>query len=91
MAAARGARSRPSTRRRQTEGFVASLIRLMNLDLKTPDHTTLSRRGATVEVPTIDRRHDGPIHLAIDSTGLKIMGDGEWHLLRPRPAACPAG
>ena len=33
---------------RQTEGFVASLIRLMNLDLKTPDHTTLSRRGATV-------------------------------------------
>ncbi len=33
---------------RQTEGFVASLIRLMGLDLETPDHTTLSRRGSTV-------------------------------------------
>ncbi len=64
---------------RQTEGFIASLIRLMSLDLATPDHTTLSRRGATVEVPEFIRQHDGPFHLAIDSTGLKIMGDGEWH------------
>ncbi len=36
---------------RQTEGFVRSLIRLMGLDLRTPDHSTLSRRSATVEVP----------------------------------------
>jgi hypothetical protein len=64
---------------RQTEGFVASLIRLMDLDLLTPDHTTLSRRGSTVEVPEFVRQHVGPIHLAIDSTGLKIVGDGEWH------------
>ena len=64
---------------RQTEGFVASLIRLMDLDLETPDHTTLSRRNGEVEVPTFVGRHDGPINLAIDSTGLKIMGDGEWH------------
>ncbi|MFT7622190.1 MAG: hypothetical protein ACI9WU_001358, partial [Myxococcota bacterium] len=67
---------------RQTEGFVGTLIRLMGLDLDTPDHTTLSRRGSTVEVPVFARRHDGPIHLAIDSTGLKIMGDGEWHAHR---------
>ncbi|MFT5432467.1 MAG: hypothetical protein ACI9OJ_003166 [Myxococcota bacterium] len=64
---------------RQTEGFLGSLIRLMDLDLDTPEHTTLSRRSATVEVPKFDRRHHGPIHLAIDSTGLKIMGAGEWH------------
>lgn len=64
---------------RQTEGFVASLIRLMDLDLSTPDHTTLSRRSRTVEVPEFPRLADGPIHLAIDSTGLKMMGDGEWH------------
>jgi hypothetical protein len=64
---------------RQTEGFVASLIRIMGLDLETPDHTTLSRRSRTVEVPDLVRRHHGPVHLAIDSTGLKIMGDGEWH------------
>ena len=64
---------------RQTEGFVASVVRLMDLNLATPDHTTLSRRGGTVEVPELVRQHDGPIHLVVDSTGLKIVGDGEWH------------
>ena len=63
---------------RQTEGFVASLIGLMGLALKTPDHTTLSRRHRSVEVPHLPRSHDGPLHLVIDSTGLKIFGDGEW-------------
>lgn len=64
---------------RQVEGFVSSLIRLMGLNLRTPDHTTLSRRGKAVEVPAIGRKHDGPLHLVIDSTGLKILGGGEWH------------
>ncbi len=64
---------------RQTEGFVASIIRLMGLDLKTPDHTTLSRRNSTVDVPLLDKAHTGPIHLVIDSTGMKMVGDGEWH------------
>jgi hypothetical protein len=63
---------------RQTEGFVASLIRLMGLDLMTPDHTTLSRRSGTLDVAPIAKQHDGPIHLVIDSTGLKMVGDGEW-------------
>jgi hypothetical protein len=74
---------------RPTEGFVRSLIRLMGLALDTPDHTTLSRRGSTVEVSVFARRHDGPAHLAIDSTGLKIMGDGifscqPWHAHKHR-------
>ena len=67
---------------RQTEGFVASLIGLMGLELETPDHTTLSRRSGTLEVPEFVGRHDGPIHLVIDSTGLKIVGDGEWQIGR---------
>jgi len=62
---------------RQTEGFVASLIRLMGLDLMTPDHTTLSRRNRNVEVPRLAKAHQGPVHLVIDSTGLKMLGDGE--------------
>ncbi len=70
---------------RQAEGFVGSLIRLMDLDLETPDHTTLSRRSATVIVPPPVPVHAGPIHLVIDSTGLKMMGDGEWHVLRHKP------
>jgi hypothetical protein len=63
---------------RQTEGFVASLIGLMDLALQTPDHTTLSRRHRSVEVPHLPRGHVGPLHLVIDSTGLKILADGEW-------------
>ena len=65
---------------RQAEGFVASLIGLMGLALKTPDHTTLSRRNRDVEVPRLARGHDGPLHLVIDSTGLKMLGDGEWQV-----------
>jgi hypothetical protein len=52
---------------------------LMGLELETPDHTTLSRRSGTLEVPKFVDRHDGPIHLVIDSAGLRIVGDGEWH------------
>ena len=66
--------------RRQTEGFVASLIGAMGLSLKTPDHTTLSRRNRDVEVPRLPRGQDGPLHLVIDSTGLKIFGEGEWQV-----------
>ncbi len=64
---------------RQTEGFVGSLMRLMRLELSVPDHTTLSRRGRTVDVPSLPRKADGPIHLVIDSTGLKIVGGGQWN------------
>ena len=64
---------------RQTEGFLDSLLSLMGLGLKAPDHTTLSRRNEDVEVPPPNRAHDGPIHLVVDSTGLKILGSGEWN------------
>ncbi len=67
---------------RQAEGFLDSLLRLMELDLKAPDHTTLSRRSKDVDVPSPTRVNDGPIHLIVDSTGLKISGDGEWHAHR---------
>ncbi len=63
---------------RQTEGFVGSLLRLMGLELRAPDHSTLSRRSKDVEVPQLCRDHDGAIHLVVDSTGLKISGAGGW-------------
>ena len=46
---------------RQTEGFVASLIRVMGLDLETPDHTTLSRRGSTGGVAALAWCRRSPI------------------------------
>ena len=64
---------------RQTQGFVRSLIRLMKLELDTPDFSTLSRRNRTVEVPKPAKVQNGPVHLIVDSSGLKILGDGEWH------------
>lgn len=64
---------------RQSEGFLNSILGLMGLDLKAPDHTTLSRRNRDVEVPRLTRKHEGPLHIIVDSTGLKIRGDGEWH------------
>jgi hypothetical protein len=65
---------------RQTEGFLGSILRLMGLDHPCPDHTTLSRRNQTIEV----RRHsknlpDGALSFIVDSTGLEICGQGEWH------------
>ena len=67
---------------RQTEGFLDSLLRLMELDLKAPDHTTLSRRNKDVDVPCPTRAHEGALHLIVDSRGLKISGAGEWHAHR---------
>ena len=64
---------------RQTEGFLDSLLRLMGLNLKAPDHTTLSRRNPIVAVPPLTRSYDGPIDWIVDSTGLKILGCGEWN------------
>ena len=65
---------------RQTEGFVRSILTLMGVALPCPDHTTLSRRNATVEIrQQIDRAPQGPISLIVDSSGLKVCGQGEWH------------
>ncbi len=62
---------------RQTEGLIGSIIGLLGLGLAVPDHSTLSRRAATLEVPR-PRRSGEPLHLLVDSTGLKLCGAGEW-------------
>src|SRR4051794_11858689 len=70
---------------RQTEGLIGSVIGLLGLDLSVPDHTTLSRRAETLEVPRPRsssspdaEREAKPVHLLVDSTGLKLCGAGEW-------------
>ena len=64
---------------RQTAGFVESLLRLVGLDWTVPDFSTLSRRQKTLAVSISYRGSRGPLHLLIDSTGIKVEGEGEWH------------
>jgi hypothetical protein len=63
---------------RQTEGLLRSVADLLGVAIAIPDHTTLSRRGGKLRIlpKPIDRSE--PLHLLIDSTGLKIYGEGEW-------------
>jgi hypothetical protein len=66
---------------RQAEGLIGSIISLLGLTLRVPDHTTLSRRSATLVVPRPQpNMGDGAqaLHLLVDSTGLKLCGAGEW-------------
>ena len=66
---------------RQTEGLIGSIIGLLGLELRVPDHSTLSRRAKTLEVQRLQPRRDGePTHLLVDSTGLRLCGAGEWLL-----------
>ena len=64
---------------RQTTGMVASLLKMADLDWAVPDYTTLCRRQKTLAVNIPYRGSKGPLHLLIDSTGIKVEGEGEWH------------
>ncbi len=77
---------------RQTTGFVESLLRLVGVDWTVPDFSTLGRRQKTLYVNIPYRGSKGPLHLliplghcraipcrAVDSTGIKVEGEGEWH------------
>jgi len=63
---------------RQAEGFLQSLFGMMGIDLSAPDHTTLSRRGQLLDVTLRRVPTGGGLHLIVDSSGLSIVGEGEW-------------
>ena len=62
----------------QTQGFVQSLLGLMGLNLPALDYSTLSRRQAGLAVDLPVKPTGQPIHLVVDSTGLKVYGESEW-------------
>lgn len=69
---------------RQCQGFIDSLFRLMGLSLSCPDFSVLSKRLKALNIKTprykkTDKPDDGIHAIAIDSTGLKRFGRGEWH------------
>ena len=63
---------------RQCQGFLESIFELMGIDLSVPDHSTLSRRvGALcIQLPVLPK--EGARHVVVDSTGVKVYGEGEW-------------
>jgi hypothetical protein len=63
---------------RQSEGLIGSIMRMLEINLPVPDHTTLSRRACGLPVHNRARTGMGDLHLIVDSTGLKLRGAGEW-------------
>lgn len=62
---------------RGAEGFMRSMFDLMKINLPVPDHTTLSTRGKHLAVP-LPKKTDQSLKIVMDSTGLKVYGEGEW-------------
>src|SRR5215203_1333200 len=67
---------------RQTEGLLQSLTALLGVSVGVPDHTTFSRRSPGLALATALARAQagGPVHVVIDTTGLKVYGAGEWRV-----------
>lgn len=64
---------------RQTQGLMRSIAKLLGIVVAVPDFSTLSRRGNGLALQTKLRAHSqAGIHLVVDSTGLKVFGEGEW-------------
>ena len=65
---------------RQTEGLGRSLVQLMEISLDIPDYTSLAKRAVKLGISLDVSRHSGPIDVVVDSTGLKVFGEGEWKM-----------
>jgi IS5 family transposase len=63
---------------RQTQGFLESLFALMKIEKPVPDHSTVSRRLQDLEIALPVKPSSHPRHVVVDSTGVKVYGEGEW-------------
>jgi len=63
---------------RQLQGFTESIIKLMRFDVEVPSYTQICRRANDLEIDILAPKTNGPMYLVIDSTGLKVYGEGEW-------------
>ena len=66
---------------RQTEGTVSSIVTMLNLEVGVPSYSQICRRMKQLKIsPELEKRHKQgeSIHIAFDSTGLKVYGEGEW-------------
>jgi hypothetical protein len=64
---------------RQTEGFVMSIMKMIGVVIKPPDYSVICRRSRSIQVSDLVSNMKGEnIYLVVDSTGLKVYGEGEW-------------
>ena len=63
---------------RGVEGSVRSIFQMMKMDLPVPDYSTLSKRGKELKVKKLPKKASQSLNIVMDSTGLKIYGEGEW-------------
>jgi hypothetical protein len=63
---------------RQATGLIASLFELMQVELPVPDHSTVSRRMGKLSITLPIHDREQARHVVIDSTGIKVYGEGEW-------------
>jgi len=63
---------------RQTEGLGRALAQLMGANVPIPHHTSLVKRSGKLGVQIVLTQVRGPIDVVVDSTGLKVYGEGEW-------------
>jgi hypothetical protein len=63
---------------RQSLDMVQSLLKLAKLDWPVPDFSTVSRRQRHLRVQLSYRPSTAPLHLLVDSMGIKFLGEGEW-------------
>lgn len=73
---------------RATEGFLGSLIELNQLKIETPDYSTLCRRAKRLKVDLGIKPTTKPRHIVIDSTGVQVLGEGEWKRLKHGESRC---
>ena len=66
----------------QTEGFVTSILKIINIDLEVLDYTTLARIVRGLKIDFVVNKPRGPINLILDSTGIKVVGDGSYYKKR---------
>lgn len=65
---------------RATQGFVEGMIHLLSLDIKAPNYTLLCKRASNLKIDLRALSSNEPINIVVDSTGLKIFGEGEWKM-----------
>ncbi len=64
---------------RQTEGFVSDMFKQLKIELPIPSYTQMHRRSKSLKINMrVNKRKKGVVDLVIDSTGLKVYGEGEW-------------